>query len=245
LQTTLNEKKQAKIYERIIELITQVQPGVFSSMKASKIVELFKLGEGKPPVLEVRTSDIADGFYSFLGFTRLMSANAIRKGIAEGAANGAFGYTAGSVPSLGPDGKYQVIINKIRFGPPQASDDEIDLETGFLMMPQAIPEPAPQPGEPLPVPGGSGGGPGTGPIPPEPTPQELPLGSKEKIVELTFTADRNQLFTAWNAVANLADLAGSVTVTVKAESEKGFDQSKLRNGVLEPLEEADLIEDKK
>ncbi|OGQ56228.1 MAG: hypothetical protein A2W66_07020 [Deltaproteobacteria bacterium RIFCSPLOWO2_02_56_12] len=52
LQTTLNEKKQAKIYERIIELITQVQPGVFSSMKASKIVELFKLGEGKPPVLE-------------------------------------------------------------------------------------------------------------------------------------------------------------------------------------------------
>ena len=26
--------------------------------------------------------------------------------------------------------------------------------------------------------------------------------------QLTFDADRNQLFTAWNAIANLADLAG-------------------------------------
>jgi hypothetical protein len=65
------------------------------------------------------------------------------------------------------------------------------------------------------------------------------------VIELTFTADRNQLFTAWQAIANLADMAGSVAVTVKAESEKGFEQSKLRNGVLEPLEEADLIKDKK
>jgi hypothetical protein len=61
-------------------------------------------------------------------------------------------------------------------------------------------------------------------------------------VELTFTADRNQLFTAWNAIANLADMAGKVKVTVHAESEKGFDKSKLQNGVLEPLREADLIE---
>jgi hypothetical protein len=60
-------------------------------------------------------------------------------------------------------------------------------------------------------------------------------------VELTFTADRDQLFTAWPAIANLADQAGKVSVTVRAESETGFDQGKLRNGVLEPLEEADLI----
>ena len=61
-------------------------------------------------------------------------------------------------------------------------------------------------------------------------------------MELTFDADRNQLFTAWNAVANLADLAGKVKVTIHAESEKGFDKAKLQNGVLEPLREADLIE---
>jgi hypothetical protein len=64
----------------------------------------------------------------------------------------------------------------------------------------------------------------------------------DKAVELTFDADRNQLFTAWNAIANLADLAGKVKVTVCAESEKGFDKRKLQNGVLEPLREADLIE---
>ena len=75
------------------------------------------------------------------------------------------------------------------------------------------------------------------------SPVSPPLSAIDKTVELTFTADRNQLFnTAWNAIANLADLAGKVTVTVHAESEKGFDKSKLQNGVLEPLREADLIE---
>jgi hypothetical protein len=64
----------------------------------------------------------------------------------------------------------------------------------------------------------------------------------DKAVELTFVADRNQLFTAWNAIANLADLAGEVKVTIRAESEKGFDKAKLQNGVMEPLREADLIE---
>jgi hypothetical protein len=62
-----------------------------------------------------------------------------------------------------------------------------------------------------------------------------------KVVDLSFTANRDQLYTAWNAMANLADMAGEVDVTVHAESETGFDKSKLQNGVLEPLTEADLI----
>jgi hypothetical protein len=61
-------------------------------------------------------------------------------------------------------------------------------------------------------------------------------------VELSFSADRNGLFTAWNAIANLADLAGKVALTIRAQSEEGFDKGKLQNGVLEPLREADLIE---
>ena len=39
----------------------------------------------------------------------------------------------------------------------------------------------------------------------------------------------------------LAELAGLVTVTVHAESDQGFDKTKLENGVLEPLRESDLI----
>ena len=50
------------------------------------------------------------------------------------------------------------------------------------------------------------------------------------------------LYAAWNAIANLADLADRVKVTIRAESEKGFDSSKLQNGVLEPLREVDLID---
>ena len=44
-----------------------------------------------------------------------------------------------------------------------------------------------------------------------------------------------------NAIANLADLAGKVNVTVRADSAEGFDKNKLQNGVLEPLRESDLI----
>jgi len=42
-------------------------------------------------------------------------------------------------------------------------------------------------------------------------------------------------------MANLADLAGKVTVTIKAEKADGLDKAKLENGVMEPLREADLI----
>ena len=64
----------------------------------------------------------------------------------------------------------------------------------------------------------------------------------QKSVEINFSADRNELFSAWNAIANLADLAGKVSVNVRAESANGFDKTKLQNGVLEPLREAGLIE---
>ena len=43
-------------------------------------------------------------------------------------------------------------------------------------------------------------------------------------------------------MANLADIAGQVKVKVRAEKAGGLDKSKLQNGVIEPLREADLIE---
>lgn len=58
----------------------------------------------------------------------------------------------------------------------------------------------------------------------------------------TFTADKDKVFSAWNAIANLADIAGQVSITVRASKSEGFDKSKLNNGVMEPLREADLIE---
>jgi hypothetical protein len=74
--------------------------------------------------------------------------------------------------------------------------------------------------------------------------QKTPVTSPtvQRKVEVSFSADRNLLFAAWNAIANLADLAGKVSVTVRADSAQGFDRSKLQNGVLEPLRESDLLE---
>jgi hypothetical protein len=75
-----------------------------------------------------------------------------------------------------------------------------------------------------------------------PGPASSSVAAGQKSVETNFSAHRNQLFTAWNAIANLADLAGKVNVTVRADSAEGFERSKLQNGVLEPLRESDLIE---
>jgi hypothetical protein len=247
LQTTLNEHKEARVHERVMELITQLKKRVFDGLHPSKIVQFFKLGEGSPPKLGISTSEVVTGFYSFLGFTRLTSETVIRRAIVRGVKECVFGYTSGGAPGLGPDGKFQVPLAKVRFDTTVA-DDEIDLESGFLMLPQAIPQAAPArtPGA-TPAPGQPTGGepPGTTPMPPT-TPQPgAPTGGTPALqteVELTFSADRNQLFTAWNAVANLADIAGKVKVTVKAEKADGLDKAKLQNGVIEPLREADLIE---
>ena len=54
---------------------------------------------------------------------------------------GAFAYTStsGYVPALGPDGRYQLPRDKVTFGR-TLSEDEIDFDSGFLIMPPAIPE---------------------------------------------------------------------------------------------------------
>lgn len=242
-QTTLNDKKQAAIHERIIELITQVQKRVFTSVAPTKIIELFKLGEGEPPPMGIRTAEVVEGFYSFIGFPRIMSQEVVRKAIARGVGEAILGYCSGSVPVLGSDGKFEVAPEKVRFGCGVAID-EIDLDSGFVMIPAAIPQPAPGSG-PGPTPPGPGPvPPGPGPEPPGSTPPgpTPPPEQVETRVQLSFAADRDALFTAWNAMANLADMAGKVQVNVEAESPDGFDKSKLQNGVLEPLREADLIE---
>ena len=241
LTTTVNEKHLAMIFERSMELLTVVQPRVFTKLNPVKIVELFKLGEGTPPRLGIRCADVVSGFYSFLGYTRLTSKEVAQKAIARGVQEGVFGYFAGTVPVLDAAGKYQVARNKVRVDVAVA-EDEIDIESGFLMLPQAIPaEAVPPPGPgPSPVP--------PGPVPPGPTPppgpgpQPTPPAPTDKVVQLSFTANRDQIYNAWNAIANLADLAGKVEVSLRAESEKGFDKSQLNNGVLEPLREIELID---
>src|SRR5207302_515268 len=109
---------------------------------------------------------------------------------------------------------------------------EVDLESGFLMMPQAVPVPTPASGPTVTYAPGTTSSPAAVSEPPVQGVPTLPTPSQQlqTTVELNFAADRNQLFTAWNALANLADLAGKVSVTVRAEAAKGFDRARLQNG---------------
>lgn len=257
LQTTLDEKKRAMIHQRVIELFTTVQPRVFGSMTPSRIADLFQLGTGDTPKTGVRVCDVVAGFFTFLGFPRRSSDGVVRQAILKGIETSQFGYTTGT-PKLGEDGRYQIDHSRVAIGR-RLGGDEVDLETGFLIPPSAIPvkpetkttETKEGDGPTPPIGGGggagSGGGTGGGTTGGGTTGGTQPGGgggdAGTNTVELSLPADRNTLFTAWSVLANLADLAGQVSVTVKASGAQAFDQGKRDNGVLKPLRELGLIEE--
>ena len=245
------------VHERIMELLTSVgTPRIHGSVTPRKITERVRLGEspaaGEQPLMGIKTSDVLESFYRDIAPPRLESVSILRKGIARGVSDGIFAYTSGVVPALGPDGKYQVNLNKVLIGSDRPfSDDEIDFESGFLMMPQTVPDAAtarPAGTSPIdtditPLPGvhetptGMDEGTGSGPA----TAGSGAAGRRKRIV-MTFEASREQVFKAFPAIANLADKSDGARVRIRVEgfSNAGFDPSWLRNAVDEPLDEADI-----
>lgn len=247
LQITLDEKKLSLIHQRLMELLTIVQRKVFDTVAAGKIVELFKIGEGDSGEQGIATDNVVAGFYSFVGFPRLLSSEVVRKAIARGVETGLFGYVTGR-PNLGDDGRYQIDRSRVAFER-NVADDEIDLDSGFLIVPKALPE---QPSELTGT--DSGGDHDTydagrtgGEVEDQKTADNddtsLPVGDDECEVAFSFTAGRDVLYAAWGALANLADMAGEVTISAKAKLKSGFDKSTLENGVREPLRELGLSKD--
>ena len=246
LQTTLDDKRHAMIHQRLLELLTNVQRRVFGTVAPPKILELFNLGEDATAEPGVSTEQVVAGLFSFLGFPRLQSADIVKKAIIRGVDIGLFGYTTGR-PSLGDDRRYLLDRSRVAFER-RVADDEVDLDSGFLIVPGALPE------EPQPANTFTGNDPGTGD---KPQPQGTdnvkegdetpyvarPVVEEEREVTFSFTADRDALFSAWNALANLADLVGKVSVSAKGASINPIDKRKLEHGVLEPLRELGLIDD--
>jgi hypothetical protein len=241
----------AGIQQRIMELLTSVgTPRVHGSVTPRKIAERVKLGEpvaeGEPPMLGIKASEVLESFFRDIAPPRLESSAVLRKGIARGVTEGTFSYTSGSQPALGPDGKFQVVRDKVVIGRTLA-EDEVDFESGFIMVPSAVPEAAAAPGGVPTAAGVPTPGPGT-PVQPgvpggAPTPAPgTPAGDRQGIVRLKFKATRDQIFKAFPAIANLADKSdeGKVNVNVEGTSAEGFDPSWLRNAVEEPLDEADI-----
>ena len=236
------------VHERIMELLTSVgTPRIHGSVTPRKIAERVRLGEslveGEPPLMGIKASDVLESFFRDIAPPRLESASVLRKGIARGVSESVFAYASGGSPVLGPDGRYQVSRDKVILGR-SIADDEVDFDSGFLMMPQAIPE-AP----PVPTAGTMAEGPEvppTGPEPPTPPTGLVTTGTdaagRKKRVALTFEATREQVFKAFPAIANLADKSDGARVRIRIEgsSAAGFDPSWLRNAVDEPLDEADI-----
>lgn len=240
------------IHERIMELLMNVgTPRVHGNVTPRKIAERVKLGEpaasGEPPILGIRTADVLESFFRDIAQPRLQSSSVLRKAIAKGVAEGAFAYTSGSQPVLGSDGKFQISRDRVVVGR-TLEEDEVDFESGFLMVPAAVPEAA--------ATAGAGATPVGLPLPvPEPgtptvtrvaeTPATLPgapEAGRQNMVRLRFKATRGQLFKAFPAIANLADGSDGdqVVVNVEGTSSKGFDPAWIRNAVEEPLDEADI-----
>jgi hypothetical protein len=226
------------VHERIRELLTVVgTPRLHGAVTPRKIAERVRLGGGDPPTLGVRVADVIESFFRDIAPPRLESAAVLRKGIERGIAEGVFAYVSGGTPVLGSDGKFRVSRDKVVFQR-EIAEDEIDLESGFLMAPAAIPE-APAP------PVATGPSPGapvvsSGPQP-GPRPEQPPAGRRTRVA-MVFEATREQVFKAFPAIANLADKSdgGKVRLRVEATSAAGFDPVWLRNAVDEPLDEADI-----
>jgi hypothetical protein len=226
------------VHERIRELLTAVgTPRLHGAVTPRKIAERVRLGGGDPPTLGVRVADVIESFFRDIAPPRLESAAVLRKGIGRGIAEGVFGYVSGGTPVLGSDGKFRVSRDKVVFQR-EIAEDEIDLESGFLMAPAAIPEAPAPPVATGPSPGApvvdSGPQPGS-------RPEQPPAGRRTRVA-MVFEATREQVFKAFPAIANLADKSdgGKVRLRVEATSAAGFDPVWLRNAVDEPLDEADI-----
>lgn len=230
------------IHERVMELLTsQGIPRVHGSVTPRKVMERLKVGEvvaeGEIRRLGIRVAEVVEAFFRDIEPPRLDSAVALRKAIARGVAEGTFAYTSGTVPSLGPDNRFQVSRDKVVLSRPIAGD-EVDFDSGFLMVPSAVPE-----AQAAALERGSEEHEGVEVLSPSQTlPPSTAPGQVQHVVRLVFKATRDQVFRAFSAIANLADKSdgGKVTITIEGTSATGYDPSWLRNAVEEPLGEADV-----
>jgi hypothetical protein len=234
----------SSVHERLIELLKISPPHLFTDVTPERILDLMRLGIGKKPRLGIRISEIVDTFYSTLSFPRLETSAAIGSAIVDGVQRGLFGYIgrAGMVDEkqLGEDSSSLIDPSLVRIN---ASLPELEIDEGsaLIVLPQAMS--ATKKEEPvLPVDISTTEAP---PVSVNPTPSDVDKGTQpqralRQFVRLSMQMSRQQLYASWNAIKNLIEKAGSVHITIEAQNTEGFDETWLRNAVLEPLEEADI-----
>ena len=213
----------------MMELLTSVGTlRIHGTVTPRKLIERVRLGEslgeGEPPAMGIKASDVLESFFRDIAPPRLESASVLRKAIARSVSESVFAYASGGSPVLGSDGKYQVNRDKIILGR-SIADDEIDFDSGFLMMPAAVPKaPAAQPASAFPVHTGTAPTPsvhedtpgigtetGTGPIK-----TNTEVGKRKNRITMTFEATREQVFKAFPTIANLADKSDGAKIRIRS-----------------------------
>ncbi len=203
------------VHERLMELLTRVYSKVFDTLTPKRLVELMKIEQG------VETKSIAEIFFSSLDFPRITDESVIKKAIGRGVKEGILGISSKEKVQFIKDkpivGRELVTIGK------EVPEDEIDLTSGFIALPEIIPaEGEKQPEVPKPL---------VEPERVEPT---------KKVFHLAYNLrlNRQQLFKCFNALGNLAEKTGEISLKVEAQSKEGIDPNWLRNAVNEPIQEA-------
>ncbi len=222
------------LHERLVESLT-ITSRLFTTVTPEKIAQLMQLGAAGA-LSGAGTAQVVESFYSVIGFPRLVDAYVLRLAIAEGVQGRTFGYVSRAD---------QIELDRLREGSGelvepglarigvQMPEETIDLNSAVIVLPQVI---APELPSTLPTEGG--------PEPARPVEETsehvLPPTEAQSTVRLRLRLTRQQLYASINAIANLAQEAGSIRVTVEAEKPGGFDSGWLHNAVLEPLDEADV-----
>jgi hypothetical protein len=237
------------LHERVVDALSH---RVFNTVTVDKLLALAVLGPDKSAVV---LSDLVDGFYSYFDFTKVWSRRVIAEAVSNAVLESRAAYAVGLVRA---DQNIEVREPKlIRIGE-LLPGDEIDMSTDASLLEatyaqrllEATRTPIDRPqDEPLTGEGGSagngertivhddGGASGSG----ETSRETLPGGSADTIsrVGIRATVHKGGLFDLSRALSGLRDAREvRVELTIDARGpEGGFDRVKLRNNVVEPLEE--------
>lgn len=237
----LQSRSDPQLHARVTGALTDTYL-LSDRVTPEKLIALVDLP--RDPVQE--TERITNGFYSYLNFVRLTSADAVREAIRRGIAEGKLGYSAlvegQSGEPVFPDPSLVYIDRAV-------ASDEIDLRGAYVISAQIAREAtAPPPvdavptNQPIEEPSGPSSF-GESPMPPSPLARGAPgRAAISQRYLLSASADKGKVSKLFRAIQNLDDKSDHIHIelTVRAEAASGFDPVWTRNAVEEPLDEADI-----
>jgi len=227
------------LHDRVMEALSH---RVFRSLTIDKLISLAGLGPDRPVV---DLGELVDWFFSYFDFTKLVDRSAIADTVARGVMEGRLGYATGVTVT---DGEATVLDPRLVRLAEMLPVSEIDLSCEAMILTPDLAAGLRRVGElgqdEAPVPGGplgpaavevDSGGALSSPGP--------PAGSIDSVndVVLRLRLDSRGLFGLNRALSSLREQSSKLdidmTVRASAKNETGYDRVRLRNGVIEPLEE--------